>query len=369
MKNNIFRIGLLFLFSFQIQAQYNQVTPTSNQISDNLDLRAVASMFGDASNLEDFERRINDPKYQISNLDLNNDRQVDYLRVVESIERNTHLVIIQSVLDYDIYQDVATIDIDRDYNNRVQVQIVGNNFIYGANCIYEPVYYHVPVIYTSLYTNNYRPYTSIWRWNYYPKTYRSWETYAVYRYKNNLQVSINFLNNYNYVNYRRNNQAVALYQSRRSNGYEHLHPEHHFSKTNKSYANSYELEHRSQPNYKNNSNAPREYAYSKNYDPANRYGASRPTYSQRPEDRSDNKMSTSRESSPKTEQNRKNYANNRSENLSRESNKQTPQTNRDNALNNNTRENNQQNQENSNRGNNLESERQRQSSNNTHRRT
>ena len=61
------------------------VNATNSEISDNLDLRVVASIFGDSNNLQDFERRLNDPKLQISNLDLNNDNQVDYLRVIESI--------------------------------------------------------------------------------------------------------------------------------------------------------------------------------------------------------------------------------------------------------------------------------------------
>ena len=55
------------------------VKASNSDISDNLDLRAVATIFGDASNLEDFERRLNDPKTQISNLDLNNDNYVDCL--------------------------------------------------------------------------------------------------------------------------------------------------------------------------------------------------------------------------------------------------------------------------------------------------
>jgi hypothetical protein len=35
-------------------------------------------------------------------------------------------------------------------------------------------------------------------------------TFPVYRYRNNIQVSLNINNNYNYVNYRRSNQAVVL---------------------------------------------------------------------------------------------------------------------------------------------------------------
>jgi hypothetical protein len=62
----------------------------NSEISDNLDLRAVASIFGDSRNLQDFERRLND-ELQISNLDLNNDNEVDYLRVIETVENRTHV--------------------------------------------------------------------------------------------------------------------------------------------------------------------------------------------------------------------------------------------------------------------------------------
>ena len=44
-----------------------------------------------SKNLEDFEHRLNDPENRISNLDLNNDGYVDFLRVVEVEEKGTHL--------------------------------------------------------------------------------------------------------------------------------------------------------------------------------------------------------------------------------------------------------------------------------------
>jgi cystathionine beta-lyase family protein involved in aluminum resistance len=56
---------------------------------------------------------LNDPELQISNLDLNNDNEVDYLRVIETVENRTHVIIIQSILDNDVYQDVATIDVEK----------------------------------------------------------------------------------------------------------------------------------------------------------------------------------------------------------------------------------------------------------------
>ena len=56
------------------------ITVASEDICDNLDLEAVTSIFGASKDLEDFEKRLNDPETQISNLDLNNDGEVDFSR-------------------------------------------------------------------------------------------------------------------------------------------------------------------------------------------------------------------------------------------------------------------------------------------------
>jgi hypothetical protein len=113
-ENEITSIESFTVVSTQIQAQNRtSVNAMNSEISDNLDLRAVASIFGDSRNLQDFERRLNDPELQISNLDLNNDNEVDYLRVIETVENRTHVIIIQSILDNDVYQDVATIDVEK----------------------------------------------------------------------------------------------------------------------------------------------------------------------------------------------------------------------------------------------------------------
>lgn len=201
-------------------------------------------MFGESANLQDFERRLNDPKYQISNLDLNGDDEVDYLRVIESVEDRTHVVIIQAVLDRDVYQDVATIDVERDNYNKVSVQIVGNSYLYGTNYIYEPVYSVVPVIYTSFWVTNYRPYYSTWYWGYYPTYYSAWRPYPVYRYRNNVNVCINVHNSYNYVNVRRSYRAPAIYETRRTYGYERMRPNYSFAQRHSNASNRYDLDQR-----------------------------------------------------------------------------------------------------------------------------
>lgn len=243
MKTRIITSALGLLFALPMVAQdRTTVNAMSSEISDNLDLRAVASIFGDSQNLEDFERRLNDPNTQISNLDLNSDNRVDYLRVVESVEGNTHLVVVQSVLGLDTFQDVATIEVERDRNNQVSVQVVGDVYMYGANYIYEPVYVSAPVIYTHFWAGHYRPYHSAWRWGYYPSYYYVWNPYPVYRYRNNIHVHINFSNHYNYVNVRRSNVAVAMYAPRRANYCETRYPSRSFAYRNSNVSNRYELD-------------------------------------------------------------------------------------------------------------------------------
>lgn len=244
MKTNIFKSALFFAMLFISDAFAQDVTTVranNTDISDNLDLRAVASIFGESRDLEDFERRLNDPDIQISNLDLNGDNRVDYLRVIEATERNTHLIILQAVLGIDTYQDIATIEVERSGNN-VQVQVVGDVYMYGSNYIYEPVYVARPVIFDIFWVGAYRPYYSPWYWGYYPSYYSYWAPYPVYRYRNHVHTCINVRNTYNYVDTRRSTRAVAMHTSRRANAYERQHPDNSFTRRNTNATNRYALE-------------------------------------------------------------------------------------------------------------------------------
>ena len=217
---------------------------TNEEISDNLDLRAVASIFGESFNLQDFERRLNDPRLQLSNLDLNYDNQVDYLRVIESVEQRTHVIIIQAVLGRNKFQDVASIDVERNRNNSISIQVVGDVFMYGNNYIYEPVYYQIPAIFASFSVSNYRPYCSSWNWNYYPQYYTAWRPFPSYYYKNNINHCINIHNSYRYVTDRNSYRAPIICAASRQSFYANSNPNDSFSKRNKHMANRYEFDSR-----------------------------------------------------------------------------------------------------------------------------
>lgn len=267
MKTKIFFLSIVTLFFIPTINSQNRTTviASSSEISDNLDLIAVASIFGDSKNLEDFEYRLNNPNYKISNLDLNDDSQVDYLRVIESIEGNTHLIVIQAILERNVFQDVATIEVEKDRYNRMHIQVVGNVYLYGNNYIYEPVYDHSPILFSYFWAPNYRIYHSRWNWRYYPRFYYYWRPFPIYRYHRNVGLWINYNNHYNYVNSRRSSVAINLYRNVRANSYEIRNPERSFERRNTSVTNRYELDrnrtsngnNRSDNNNNNNNSTPR----------------------------------------------------------------------------------------------------------------
>ena len=138
--------------------------------------------------------------------------------------------------------DASTIEIQKDRFNKVQVQVVGDSYMYGSNYIYEPVYVSVPVIYNCFWTPRYNPYYSVYYWDYYPSYYYAWNPYPLFRYRHNVGLCINFNYQYNYVNYRRCQVAYNDYYGRRGNYYESQYPNRSFRDRNTGYSNRRELE-------------------------------------------------------------------------------------------------------------------------------
>ncbi|MBL0732000.1 MAG: hypothetical protein JJW03_04005, partial [Desulfosarcina sp.] len=217
------------------------VKAKDTEISDNLDLKAVASVFGDSKDLEEFEKKLNDPKTQISNLDLNEDGEVDYLRVVETSKDKTHLVTIQSVIKKDQYQDVATIDVEKESKAKTQVQVVGDVYMYGPGYIVEPVYVRSPVICMWFWGPFYSPWRSPFYWGHYPPYYRPWHPYRRNIYRRNVNVHINVNNSYRHTSVRKSKTSIELQKKIRRNDFGTKHPNKSFAKRNKGVKNRQQL--------------------------------------------------------------------------------------------------------------------------------
>ena len=174
----------LVLFSMMAHADETvTVTATTADISENLDLKTVATLFGQAKDLEQFEQMLNNPDSAFSNLDLNGDGDVDYLRVIETADQDRHLVVIQAVLAKDIYQDVASIYVEKEPKSEsVTVQVIGDEYIYGADYIIEPVYVYRPIIYDWFWGPSWVCWHSPYYWDYWPVWWHSYHCIAHHLY-------------------------------------------------------------------------------------------------------------------------------------------------------------------------------------------
>lgn len=233
---------ILFIACSNLYAEdVTTVEAKNTDISDNLDLKAIASVFGEAKDLEEFEKKLNDPETKISNLDLNEDGEVDYLRVTETSKGDTRLVTIQAVIGKDQYQDVATIDVEKKGKDETQVQVVGDVYMYGPGYIVEPVYVHSPVICIWFWGPYYSPWRSPFYWGVYPPFYRPWRPYPRHRYRTNVNVNINVKNSYNYTSVRKSKTSIDLQKKSRRNDFGAKSPDKSFTKRNEGVKNKQEL--------------------------------------------------------------------------------------------------------------------------------
>lgn len=201
-------LALLFVAGSVLTAQ-NRPEEYLGLPGDNLNLFAVMNLFQNSETLEAFERELNNPDNMINNLDLNRDGYVDYIMVHDYQEGNIHNIVLRVALNQRDYQDVAVFVVQRFRDNSVQVQLIGDEALYGPNYIVEPVYAETPnpgyrgnvvqqrpvqqrnvtVVHTTYYEVAtwpvivyisrpvYRPWRSAWYWGYHPIWWSPWRAH------------------------------------------------------------------------------------------------------------------------------------------------------------------------------------------------
>ena len=218
------------------------VTANSTDISEGLDLKVVAKLFAEAKNLEEFETMLNNPDSAFCNLDLNGDGNVDYLRVVETGEGSKRLIVLQAVLAKDIYQDVASIYVEKDEKDEVSVQVIGDEYVYGTNYIIEPVYVYRPLIYDWFWSDAWYAWHSPWYWGYYPTW---WYVHSCWAHDWYWHHCYAYHRHHYCCSFRYGHQPHAGYHdlhhgvSRRE--YAAVHPDHSFERRNSGHTNAREL--------------------------------------------------------------------------------------------------------------------------------
>ena len=185
---------LLFL-STPAFAQDAEITPTT-EAGENLDLVAVLDLFQDSESLEEFEKALNTEENEINNIDLDENGEVDYIRVMEQSNENTRVIVLQAALGEDEYQDVATIEVEKKGDEDVTLQAVGNTELYGEDYCVEPVqesttttttttivHVHTYPLIRLMFGPGYRPWRSPWGWGRFPGWWRPWRPLPMATYR------------------------------------------------------------------------------------------------------------------------------------------------------------------------------------------
>jgi hypothetical protein len=183
----------IILFFFQISLSGQETTDSTGMLGDNFSLQGALELFKQSDSPEDFEKKLNQEDTYVNNLDLNEDGEIDYIRVVDNMDGDAHAMALQIAVDENESQDIAVIEMEKTGNDQVTLQIVGNEELYGEEMFVEPVGSEVSTTETIIvnkktvvvnvwawpsvryvYAPRYRVWVSPWRWRHYPRYWKPW---------------------------------------------------------------------------------------------------------------------------------------------------------------------------------------------------
>lgn len=189
-----------------LQAQDETEADSTGLPGDNFSLEGAVELFKKAESPEDFEKLLNQEDSKINNLDLNEDGETDYIRVVDNMDGDAHALVLQVAVSEKESQDIAVIEIEKQGNENAILQIIGDEDIYGEQTIVEPFEDEevqsgknkgpnagmAPVrivvnvwLWPSvrfMYRPGYTVWVSPWRWRLYPVWWRPWRPHPWHRY-------------------------------------------------------------------------------------------------------------------------------------------------------------------------------------------
>jgi hypothetical protein len=208
MKNQFLRILCFGVWAiaatFPAFGQDDVAADSTGLPGDHFSLQGALELFKKASSPEEFEKLLNASDANVNNLDLDEDGDVDYIRVVDNMDGDVHAIVLQVAVSETESQDIAVIGIEKQGDEKAILQIVGDEDIFGEQVIYEPYdddvqsegkggpsadYSPVRVVVNVwywpsvrfVYAPGYRAWASPWRWRTYPGWWRPWRPLAWHR--------------------------------------------------------------------------------------------------------------------------------------------------------------------------------------------
>jgi len=131
-------IKKFYLFILLALSSFLLISQTSENIEVDFDLEALPGLIEKANNFEELEEAINKEDNSINNLDLDNNGEVDYVLIQEEADGDTHIAFLRVAVAENEFQDIATIEMEKQSSTAATFQIVGDVDLYGEDYILEP---------------------------------------------------------------------------------------------------------------------------------------------------------------------------------------------------------------------------------------
>ena len=156
---------------------------TLSSAADGLDLQAVGELLKRAENAEQFETLLNDPSEGLNNLDLDEDDNVDFIQITEYGQDDATGFSLTVDMGGGEEQELATIDVVKTDEGDVDVEVHGNEQVYGANHYHHQRFGAGDYL---LFAYLFRPhpfYFSPYRFGFYPGYYRPYPVVGLSNYR------------------------------------------------------------------------------------------------------------------------------------------------------------------------------------------
>ena len=206
-KQHLLLIACVTTTAISVNAQ----SDSTGMPGDNFSLQGALEMFKEATSPEQFEKLLNSPGKNVNNLDLNEDGETDYIRVITKTKDNARVFVLQVPVSEKENQDIAVIELEKTGDTSATLQIVGDEEIFGEQKLvepsdegdedaaylsdysgnhiggpaaenFEPVRIVVNVFYWPCVRFVYRPafvpWVSPYRWRAYPNWWKPWRPFA-----------------------------------------------------------------------------------------------------------------------------------------------------------------------------------------------
>lgn len=197
MSENIFKylavfLGIIVLWSFCSEPSrkgeefYDVQVQNVITANENLDLKAVGGLLKKAKDGETFEKLLNSKSEGVNNLDLNEDGKVDYISVTEYGTEQVRGFSLTTEPSPGEVQEIATIEVEKVSGEQAQMEVRGNQQIYGQNHYYHSSFGLTDFLIMSWLFSSRPFYSSPWGYGSYPGYYQPYSTIPHTNYRSSM---------------------------------------------------------------------------------------------------------------------------------------------------------------------------------------